>query len=625
MKVKFFSFFVAAMMAIGCFVSDASADQRTGVRAPFVQNYQTDDMGGPDAFGYTWKDSQEPGVTYNFLDTTYGSGTWTPVTGLGDDNFVGPFNMGFDLRYYYYNVNRFWIGSNGYIMFGPQTGNMASPFPNMPLTTVPNNMIAALGSDLNFTGAGNIGKCYWYTNNTDTVIISFYDVPFWQQAAPTWAGSNTFQIVLTASDSSVTFNYKNQTGVTNNNDITAGIEDIAGQVGLQYIRNVYPTSLRSVKFFYPDTTSFQVTDAAVNWINNSDNGAISVVTGDDFIISANLGNLGNQNTPTFKTVMRVRQGASTIFADTVDVPPLVPTQDTLLFADAPWTAGAVGTYEVTVTNLFTDGVSFNNFASFELQVLARDTAGQQMKYDGGTSASSISWSGGAGHVAQYFVPAAYPVTIDQISFFIATTGPGFAGRILDDDGPNGLPGTQLFTQSVTNPSAGSFTNINVSPAITITDGGFYVVWTMEGESIALGEDITTPVSNRSFEGFANDFSPYRNGSTQDPMIRARIHLPGTIGITNTSSNIPERYSISQNYPNPFNPTTKIDFAIPKTGLVKIAVYDILGRQVSNLVNQNLTAGTYSIDFDGANLNSGIFFYRIEADGFVETKKMLLIK
>jgi hypothetical protein len=222
------------------------------------------------------------------------------------------------------------------------------------------------------------------------------------------------------------------------------------------------------------------------------------------------------------------------------------------------------------------------------------------------------------------VPAAYPVTIDQISFYIATTGPGFAGRILDDDGPNGLPGTQLFTQSVPNPAVG-FRNIDVSPAITITDGGFYVVWTMEGETIALGEDITTPVSNRSFEGFSNDFSPYRNGSTQDPMIRARIHLPGTIGITNTSSNIPERYSISQNYPNPFNPTTKIDFAIPKTGLVKIAVYDILGRQVSNLVNQNLTAGTYSIDFNGANLNSGIFFYRIEADGFVETKKMLLIK
>ena len=623
MKVKFFTLMIAAVL-IGLFVSNTNADNRYGVRAPFVQNFQTDDMGGPDSLGYTWKDSQEPEVDYIFLDTTYGSGTWTRVTGLGDDNFVGPFNMGLSFRYYYYNVNRFWIGSNGYIMFGPQTGNMASPFPNIPLNAQPNNMVAAFGSDLNFAGAGNTAKCYWYTNNADTIIISFYDVPFWQQAAPGFTGSNTFQIVLAASDSSVTFNYKDQTGISNNNDITAGIEDIAGNLGLQYLRNVYPTPMRSVKFFYPDTVTYQVTDASVNWINNSDNGAISVVTGDDFTISANFGNLGNTNTPTYKSVMRVRQGGSTLFADTVDVPPLSPTGDTTLFANNSWTSGAVGTYEITVTNLFSDGVSFNNFASFELQVIERDTAGQQLKYDNGTSASSVSWTGGNGHVAQYFVPPYYPITIDQISFYIATTGPGFAGRILDDDGTNGLPGTELFTQSITSPAVG-FTNITVNPPVTINDGGFYVVWTMEGETIALGEDITTPVSNRSLEGFGTAFSPYRNGATQDPMIRAQIHLPGSVGITPISGNIPERYSLSQNYPNPFNPSTKINFAIPKNGFVKIAVYDILGRRVSNLINQNLNAGTYSIDFNGANLNSGIYFYRIEADGFVETKKMLLIK
>lgn len=624
MKVKFFSFCAAALLALVCFVNNSNADHRYG--APFIQGYQTDDMGGPDSLGYIWKDSQEPEVDYIFLDTTYGSGTWTRVNGLGDDNFVGPFNMGMSFRYYYYNVNRFWIGSNGYIMFGPQTGNMSSPFPiGMPFSSQPNNMIAAFGSDLNFASGGNPAKCYWYTNNSDTVIISFYDVPFWQTGSPGYTGSNTFQIVLAATDSSITFNYKNQSGITSNNDIISGIEDIAGNVGLTYLVDTYPTSLRSVKFFYPDVVTYQVTDASVNWINNNQNGAISVVKGDDFTISTNISNLGNQNTTTFKSVLRVRRGNTTLFADTIDVPPLVPTQDTTLFASTPWNADSVGTYEITVTNLYTDDVSFNNFASFELQVLARDTAGQQLKYDDGTSESSISWSGGDGHIAMYFKPSTYPVTVDQISFFIATTGPGFAGRILDDDGPNGLPGTQLFTQSIANPPAGAFTNINVSPAITINDGGFYVVWTMEGEGIALGEDILAPYSNRSFEGFETSYAPYRNASTQDPIVRARIHLPGTIGITNTSSNIPERYILSQNYPNPFNPTTKIDFAIPKNGLVKIAVYDILGRQVSNLVNQNLTAGTYSIDFNGANLNSGIFFYRIEADGFVETKKMLLIK
>mgnify|MGYP002624385661 CR=1 FL=1 len=247
-----------------------------------------------------------------------------------------------------------------------------------------------------------------------------------------------------------------------------------------------------------------------------------------------------------------------------------------------------------------------------------------MAYDDGTSESSVSWSGGDGHVAQHFIPPAYPLNINAIKFFIATTGPGFSGRILLDDGPNGLPGTEVFSQAITNPAAGSFTTIPVT-GVTIDSGGFYVVWTMNGETIAIGEDIGTPISNRSYEGFGNTYSPYRNGAIQDPMIRATVNLPPTVGVQNTSSNVPDRYSISQNYPNPFNPTTKIDFAIPKNGLVKIAIYDILGREITKLVNSNLTAGTYSVDFDGASLNSGIYFYRIEADGFVATKKMLLIK
>ena len=619
MKLKFFSLLAAVILVFG--VSVSNADQP--IRAPFIVPVEFDDMGGPDAFGYTWKDSQEPEVDYIFLDTTYGTGTWTQVSGLGDDNFVGPFPIGFSFRYYYYNVNQFWIGSNGYMMFGPP-GNMSSPFPTIPLSAAPNNMIAGFGSDLNFAGAGNTGKCYMYTNNADTLIISFYDVPFWFQGSPPYTGSNTFQMVLAASDSSITFNYKDQTGVTSNNDVIAGIEDVAGQVGLTYLLDAYPTSLRSVKFFYPDTTSFQVTDAAVNWVDNPTNGGAFGVENLPYTITTNIGNLGNQNTPTFKTVVRVRQGASTLQTDTLDVPPLTPTQDTTLTVPTAFIPTAAGTYSVTVTNLFNDNVAINNFIEFEFQVLAGDTAAQDMKYDDGTSESSISWSGGDGHVAQYFEPPAYPLTINAIKFFNAVTGPAFDGRILLNDGPNGLPGTEIFSQTVSNPVANSFTTIPVT-GVTIDSGGFYVVWTMGGTGIAIGEDISTPISNRSFEGFGNTYSPYRNGAIQDPMIRATVNLPPTVGIVNTSSNVPERYNLNQNYPNPFNPSTKIGFAIPKNGLVKISVYDILGREVSKLVNSNLTAGSYVVDFNGAGLNSGIYFYRIEADGFVETKKMLLIK
>ncbi|MBS1513904.1 MAG: choice-of-anchor D domain-containing protein [Bacteroidetes bacterium] len=98
----------------------------------------------------------------------------------------------------------------------------------------------------------------------------------------------------------------------------------------------------------------------------------------------------------------------------------------------------------------------------------------------------------------------------------------------------------------------------------------------------------------------------------------------TGGILNLST-VEAKYSLEQNYPNPFNPQTKIRFAIPKEGFVKLVIFDVSGREVSQLVNEKLSAGTYEAEFSGVNLSSGTYFYKIEAGNFVETKKMILVK
>jgi photosystem II stability/assembly factor-like uncharacterized protein len=98
-----------------------------------------------------------------------------------------------------------------------------------------------------------------------------------------------------------------------------------------------------------------------------------------------------------------------------------------------------------------------------------------------------------------------------------------------------------------------------------------------------------------------------------------------VGVTPISLEIPSSYSVSQNYPNPFNPTTKINFALPKSGLVTLKVYNMLGKEVATLVNEVKNVGTYSVDFNGANLSSGIYFYKVNVNGFSEVKKMMLIK
>ncbi len=101
---------------------------------------------------------------------------------------------------------------------------------------------------------------------------------------------------------------------------------------------------------------------------------------------------------------------------------------------------------------------------------------------------------------------------------------------------------------------------------------------------------------------------------------------GTItGVSNFTNSIPAKYVLSQNYPNPFNPVTKINYSIPKSGLITLRVYDILGKNVATLVNEFKNAGNYSIEFNAVNLSSGVYAYKLESGSFIETKKMLLVK
>jgi hypothetical protein len=97
------------------------------------------------------------------------------------------------------------------------------------------------------------------------------------------------------------------------------------------------------------------------------------------------------------------------------------------------------------------------------------------------------------------------------------------------------------------------------------------------------------------------------------------------GIQPITNGIPRVYSLAQNYPNPFNPSTKISFALPKAGNVELKIYDILGREVTTLVNEFRIAGNYTVDFNAANLASGVYFYRIKSGDFIDTKKMVLMK
>ena len=103
-----------------------------------------------------------------------------------------------------------------------------------------------------------------------------------------------------------------------------------------------------------------------------------------------------------------------------------------------------------------------------------------------------------------------------------------------------------------------------------------------------------------------------------------------VSILNVSYELPTKFSLYQNFPNPFNPTTSIKFDIQKTTATKLIIYDALGREVTTLVNEQLSAGSYQVDWpaptgDGSNYTSGVYFYTLQAGDYKETKKMLLLK
>jgi hypothetical protein len=91
------------------------------------------------------------------------------------------------------------------------------------------------------------------------------------------------------------------------------------------------------------------------------------------------------------------------------------------------------------------------------------------------------------------------------------------------------------------------------------------------------------------------------------------------------NNLVTGFSLDQNYPNPFNPSTNFGFRIADFGFVSLKVYDVLGNEVATLVNEEKDAGEYKIQFNAANLSSGVYFYKLTAGNFTATKKMILLR
>ncbi|HAX49247.1 MAG TPA: YCF48-related protein [Ignavibacteria bacterium] len=135
---------------------------------------------------------------------------------------------------------------------------------------------------------------------------------------------------------------------------------------------------------------------------------------------------------------------------------------------------------------------------------------------------------------------------------------------------------------------------------------------------------TSPTTQALKTIFCRDTSNIYAAGNSGTIIRTQ-NGGGFVGIQQLGSEIPDVFMLNQNYPNPFNPSSKISFDLPLSSFVKLAIYNILGKEVNVPVKENLFAGKYEIEFDASDLPSGTYFYRLTAGSFSDTKKMTLIK
>ncbi len=144
-------------------------------------------------------------------------------------------------------------------------------------------------------------------------------------------------------------------------------------------------------------------------------------------------------------------------------------------------------------------------------------------------------------------------------------------------------------------------------------------------SFPYGTDFTVTIGTAAKSTYGDYVDGNKDSVGGDAYVLTFRTVQITAGVAQNPNDVPTKFGLEQNYPNPFNPSTQIRFGIPVSGFVSLRIFDVLGREVSTLVNERKSPGTYEVQFDGSNLPSGVYFYRLQAGSSVETKKLTLLR
>lgn len=221
------------------------------------------------------------------------------------------------------------------------------------------------------------------------------------------------------------------------------------------------------------------------------------------------------------------------------------------------------------------------------------------------------------------VSAAYPVAMNNFSIKMQNTTYSLIYTFIQSGW------TEVYNGTYSIPGTG-WQFITLATPFTYTGANLLIEICYNNSSNSSSSTvISTPVGEQICHQHSD--LPNGNGCTDLTAGSVQVNLPNIcfqtnmVGMKKINNNIPDKFSLLQNYPNPFNPKTNINYQLPIDNYVKLTIFDALGREAAVLVNEKQSAGNYSVEWDGTNYSSGLYFYKLETENFVESKKMVLIK
>lgn len=570
-------------------------------------NHLSAQNSGTDYYGYKWRTSKDigaPAPKWVDITTRVGKGAINITDRFNDDTNFGPINFSFDMPYYWYTRNYLYIGSNGYISF--QDNQIASPFATFPAAGGnSDDFMGILLSDLTLAGDQNPGQVWFYTDFKDTVIVSWINVPFFSPGT-NFVGANTFQVILSRTDSSITYNYQLQTGQSpGDGTIVVGFENVNGKVGCNvptdFLTGVTPNTPVAVKFKAPASSKYSIGDLAVLWNTDPSNGGRFLSKGG---VSPSLhtfiDNVGLQTIASTPVAAKIYKGNTVVSQSSLASGDLQPG-DAIYFdtkLKLPMNKAELYRFETKVSSSL-DKASQNNIISQFFQVVDTTESEIDLQYGQG-GGSLVDWLGatnGNAGMGVYIKPPFYPVAVSTILAELGGEGAGVRAIIQNDNGKNlfgqynGSPGDTLFAKDFLGVTSGQ-NELVLDSNLQINSGGIYIAILQLGPNFGVTMTSSAPFSYRSYEVFNGKYSSSRFKKSSEPNIGIRIvqgdkSIAPDIGIARIISPVHEQdiadsvqvKAVIKNFKN-----IKIDESFP-------IIYKAFGRnEVREICNTVLNPG-----------------------------------